>query len=142
MILFHNHPPSSFGTAISGVALTVLGISWTLFAVQKYPLTFFVYVVFPCYFWREVLVKFSGPLLEMYLSNKLQGSARFMFRAVFVIAALQSMVVCPRAPHTPRGKNLRLTSARRLATLTAVSGASDSSHSGSYGQPGAGQNEY
>ena len=92
-ILFPNHPPS-FSAAISGVALVVLGISWTLFAVQKYPLTFFVYAVFPCYFWREVLVKCSGPLLEMYRSDKLRGSAKLFFRAVFVIAALQSMVVC------------------------------------------------
>ena len=93
-ILFHSHPPT-FSTEISAVTLAVLGTSWTLFAVQKYPLTFFVYVVFPCYFWREVLVKCSGPLLGMYRSDKLRGSSKLLFRSVFVIAALQSMVVCP-----------------------------------------------
>jgi len=97
-ILFHDYPPS-FSTTISAVALVVLGTSWTLFAVQKYPLTFFIYVVFPCYFWREVLVKCSGPLLGMYHSDKLRGSTKLLFRAVFVIAALQSMVV--RVPVLP-----------------------------------------
>lgn len=91
-ILFPDHPPS-FNAAISGVALVTLGTSWTLFAVQKYPLTFYVYVVFPCYFWREVLVTASGPLLELYRSGKLRGSIKLLLHAVFVIAALQSMVV-------------------------------------------------
>jgi len=91
-ILFHNHPPT-FNKEISAVALVVLGTSWSLFAVQKYPLTFSVYAVFPCYFWREILVKCSGPLLEMYRSDKLRGSAKLLFRSVFVIAALQTMVV-------------------------------------------------
>ena len=71
-ILFPNSPPS-FTTTISSLALAALGTSWTLFAVQKYPLTFYVYVVFPCYFWREVLVTSSGPLLKLYRSNKLWG---------------------------------------------------------------------
>lgn len=97
-ILFPNSSPS-FTTPISGLALVALGTSWTLFAVQKYPLTFYVYVVFPCYFWREVLVTSSGPLLELYRSNKIRGSMKFFFRAVFVIAALQSMVV--RNPRVP-----------------------------------------
>ena len=97
-ILFPDSPPS-FTTPISGLALVALGTSWTLFAVQKYPLTFYVYVVFPCYFWREVLVTSSGPLLELYRSNTLRGSMKFFFRAVFVIAALQSMVV--RNPRIP-----------------------------------------
>ena len=91
-ILFPDCPPS-FNPAISGVALVVLGTSWTLFAIQKYPLTFYIYVAFPCYFWREVLVASSGPLLQSYRSGKSQGSMKVLLRAVFVIAALQSMVV-------------------------------------------------
>jgi len=94
-ILFHNYPPS-FSPAISGVALAALGTSWALFAVQRYPLTLFVYVVFPCYFWREALVKCPSPLLEMYRSDRLRGSIKLLSRGVFVVAALQTMVV--RAP--------------------------------------------
>ena len=105
-ILFPNSAPS-FSTTISSLALVALGTSWTLFAVQKYPLTFYVYVVFPCYFWREVLVTSSGPLLELYRSNKLRGSMKFFFRAVFVIAALQSMVV--RNPRVPTQHDERVT---------------------------------
>ena len=92
VILFPGHPPS-FGTPISGAALAALGTSWTLFTIQRYPLTFYVYVVFPCFFWREALVASSGPLLELYRSSKLRGSMKLLLRAAFVIAALQSMVV-------------------------------------------------
>ena len=91
-ILFPNCPPS-FSLPISGVALVALGASWTLFAIQKYPLTFYIYVVFPCYFWREALVMSFGPLLQFYRSGKSQGSMKVLLRAIFVIAALQSMVV-------------------------------------------------
>ena len=136
-ILFPNHPPS-FNAAISGVALVALGISWTLFAVQKYPLTLYVYVVFPCYFWREALITSSGPLLELYRSGRLRGSVKLVFRTVFVIAALQSMVV--RATYPPRGKSdLRLNPVNRLDTPIEASGASDSSRLRSCGRPGVGR---
>jgi phosphatidylinositol glycan class N len=101
-ILFSDRPPS-FSTTISGAALAALGISWTLFAIQKYPLTFYVYVTFPCYFWREALVASSGPLLELYRSGKLRGSVKLLFRAGFVTAALQSMVVRITVFYTLRG---------------------------------------
>jgi len=91
-ILFPDHQPT-FGAAISGVVLVALGTSWALFAIQKFPSTFYIYVAFPCYFWREVLVTSSGPLLELYRSGKLRGSMKLLVNAVFVIAALQSMVV-------------------------------------------------
>ena len=91
-ILFHDHSPS-FSTTFSVVALVALGTCWTLFAIQNYPLTFYVYVVFPCFFWREALITSSGPLLHWYRSGKLQGSVRLSLYAVFVIVALQTMVV-------------------------------------------------
>jgi len=92
MILFPDRLPS-FSSPISGVALVALGTSWTLFAIQKYPLTFYIYVVFPCYFWREALVMSSGPLIQLCRSGRLQGSMKVLLRAFFVIVALQSMVV-------------------------------------------------
>lgn len=91
-ILCPNNPPS-FGRTISGAALVALGVSWTLFAIQEYPVTFYVYVVFPCYFWREALVASSGSLHELHRSGKLRGSVKLVLRGVLVIAALQSMVV-------------------------------------------------
>lgn len=97
-VLFSDHQSSSNAT-ISGVALTALGTSWTLFAIQKSPWSFYFYVTFPCYFWREALVASSGPLFKLYRSGKLQGSIKLLVRAVLVIAALQSMVV--RVPTFP-----------------------------------------
>ena len=92
MILFPDRSPS-FSLPISGVALVALGTSWTLLAIQRYPLTFYIYVIFPCYFWREALVMSSGPLIQLCRSGKSQGSMKVLLRAVFVIATLQSMVV-------------------------------------------------
>lgn len=91
-ILFPDRLPSS-SVIISGAASIILGISWTLFAIQKSPWTFYVYAAFPCYFWREALVASSGPLLELYRTGKLRGSIKLLLRAGFVTAALQSMVV-------------------------------------------------
>jgi len=140
-ILFPVHP-SPFSTVISGVALVALGISWTLFAIQKHPLTFYVYAVFPCYFWRVALVASVGPLLELHRSGKLQGGIKVLLRVVFVIAALQSMVVRVLIfSHPCRNEEPPLTSTNRSDTPIGSSGASDSSSSGSFGQPGAGQNE-
>jgi phosphatidylinositol glycan class N len=103
------HQPASCGYVISGVAFVVLGVSWTLFAIQRYPLTYYVYIVFPCYFWREALVTSSGPLLASYRSGKLRASMKLLLRAVFVIAALQSMVVRVAVfAHIPGGQMVDL----------------------------------
>ena len=138
-ILLPNQPPS-FNTTISGVALVVLGASWTLFAIQKYPSTFYVYVVFPCYFWRETLVASSGPLLDLYHSGKLRGGMRLIPRVIMVIVGLQSMVVRVVAPSSEG--NLRLTSAIRSGTLIGVSGVLGSWSLDSYGPPGAGRSGF
>lgn len=136
-ILFPDHPPSS-STAISGIALVALGASWTLFAIQKYPITFYLYTIFPCYFWREALVASSGPLIHSYCSGMLRGSVKILLYTVFVIAALQSMVVRTSNPHDTVG-NLRFTFTNRLDIPTGASGVSGSSSSGSFGQPGVGR---
>ena len=142
-ILFPDRPPS-FSKAISGVALVTLGISWTMFAVQKYPLTFYLYVVFPCYFWREALVTSSGPLLRLYRSGKLRGSTKLLLHATFVVAALQSMVVGVSIFAYTESRERPPTDLHeyRLDTFTGASGASDSSRSDSYGRPGAGQTKF
>jgi len=143
VILLPDHPPS-FSRTISGVALAALGISWTLFAVQKYPLSFYLYVVFPCYFWREALVTSSGPLLQLYRSGKLQGSMKLLLYAVFVVAALQCMVVGVSIFAYTEGvtSNLRLTFTNRLDTLIGASGAPVSSPSESCGPPGDGRTRF
>lgn len=122
-VLYPNRP-SSFNMAISGVALAALGISWTLFVIQKSPWTFYVYAAFPCYFWREALAASSGPLFGLYRSGKLRGNITFILRAVFVIAALQSMVV--RVTTFLCAERNELTPNNRSGTLTGASGVSGS----------------
>jgi GPI ethanolamine phosphate transferase 1 len=136
-VLFPDRPPLR-STTISVMALTALGISWTFFAIQNSPWTFYVYVAFPCYFWREALVASSGPLFELYRSGKLQGTIKLFLRAVFVIAALQSMVV--RVTAFLYTKRNELIPTNRSGTLTGVFGVSDSLLLDSYGQHGVGLN--
>ena len=103
-ILFPDRP-SSYSKTISSLALTALGFSWTFFTVQKSPWSFYIYVAFPCYFWREAVVASSGPISELYRSGKLQGSIKLLLHVVFVIAALQSMVVCVATFPCPKRVN-------------------------------------
>ena len=74
-------------------ATSVLAAFWALFAKQRSPMTFYIYILFPCYFWDQVLVRASKPLLQ-YIRQGQQGSVvNVALRGLLVVAALQSMVV-------------------------------------------------
>ncbi|KAI0807038.1 alkaline phosphatase-like protein [Fomes fomentarius] len=73
-------------------AASVLVAFWALFVRQRSPWTFYIYITFPCYFWNQVLVRATQPLLQ-YIHQGQSGSAFGpVLRGVLVIAALQSMV--------------------------------------------------
>ena len=74
-------------------AMSVLAGFWALFAKQRSPMSFYIYILFPCYFWDQVLVRASKPLLQ-YIRQGQQGSVvKVALRGSLVVAALQSMVV-------------------------------------------------
>ena len=73
---------------------SVLVAFWTLFAKQRSPWTFYIYMLFPCYFWNQVLVRASAPLLKYVKQGQAGSVVGPVFRGVLVFAALQSMVVC------------------------------------------------
>ncbi|KAJ8474730.1 hypothetical protein ONZ51_g7029 [Trametes cubensis] len=73
-------------------ATAVLSGFWALFAKQRSPWSFYVYIIFPCYFWDQVFARASMPLLN-YLNQGSMGSvAGYIVRGALVVAALQSMV--------------------------------------------------
>ena len=72
---------------------SVLAAFWTLFAKQRSPWTFYIYILFPCYFWNQVVVRASAPLLKYVKQGQAGSVGGPVFRGVLVFAALQSMVV-------------------------------------------------
>ena len=74
-------------------ATSVLAAFWALFVKQRSPMTFYVYILFPCYFWDQVLVRASRPLLQYVRQGQAGSVAKMGLRWALVVAALQSMVV-------------------------------------------------
>ncbi|KAF7421175.1 Glycosyl phosphatidyl inositol anchor synthesis [Pleurotus ostreatus] len=80
-------PSSPINTALS---LAVLLSFWTVFALQRSPWTFYLYVAFPCYFWHQFLAQATRSQLPL-----LQGSglARRVISVVLVVGVLQCMTL-------------------------------------------------
>ncbi len=59
---------SSYGDklVVSGLVGSILVAFWTLFAIQRSPWTFYLYIAFPCYFWHEVLRKVWKPFSRFW----------------------------------------------------------------------------
>lgn len=67
---------------------------WALFALQKSPWSFYVYIAFPCFFWQQFLVQVST-FLQSNPSKLSAGEfIGYMTRCAMVVAALLGMVVC------------------------------------------------
>ena len=93
---------------ISGARRTVKGVSsarpaaavvllafWSLFAIERSPWTFYIYIAFPCFFWSEFLTHSMGSL-QSWFGNKSRTAVDFLsvsFNALAVVSALLSMVV-------------------------------------------------
>ncbi|KAH8118190.1 PigN-domain-containing protein [Phellopilus nigrolimitatus] len=61
LLLKSSSPPSGTwrGTAINTSALIILLALYALFAVQREPWTYYLYVTFPCYFWWSIVSRLS-----------------------------------------------------------------------------------
>jgi phosphatidylinositol glycan class N len=86
---------SSLASTVKILGAVVLLVFWALFAVQKSPLMFYVYIVFPCYFWRQFLVQII-PVVTLKIQEKRAEVhyLRVLFKGGMTIAALLGMVVC------------------------------------------------
>lgn len=73
--------------------LTFFG-SAIAFWIQNAPWTFYVYVAFPCYFWRVFYLR-GVPSLLRAVSQSSFSSRQLCTYGLLVIVSLQSMVVCP-----------------------------------------------
>ncbi|KAI0789286.1 PigN-domain-containing protein [Abortiporus biennis] len=79
---------------VTGLSVTV---SYLLFFIQHSPWSFYIYILFPIYFWYRVSVTLSGYLGQLKTSNTplldTKTFACWVVQAVVVVIALESMVV-------------------------------------------------
>lgn len=122
--------PSSNVLLTTLASLSVLVVSWALFAIQKFPVSFYLYIAFPCYFWHQVLVKAASPSLNWLRSTRTRSDniLKTFARAILVGVALQSMVVSLYSYHPSTCQYFT-----RPPIPTATSGVSLSSSLGSFG---------
>ena len=86
---------SSLAFMVNTLSGLVLLFFWVLFAVQKSPLMFYVYIAFPCYFWQQFLAQII-PLVVIKVQDEGMKvhHLRFFLNGGMAIIALLGMVVC------------------------------------------------
>ncbi|KAK7680798.1 hypothetical protein QCA50_016106 [Cerrena zonata] len=78
------------GNIVDILAVSLLVIFWTLFAVQKAKFTLYLYVVFPIYFWRQALNRSIGQLSTLFSGI---SYVDLIVKGIVVITTLEGMVL-------------------------------------------------
>lgn len=73
-----------------GFAIATLVVTWAVFLLQRSPVTFYVYVIFPIYFWHEFLTHAAPSLVRQVAQT---GYLTVMLQVVTAIFCTQAMVV-------------------------------------------------
>lgn len=76
-------------------AVSLLATSWAVFAKQHSPLTFYVYICFPVYFWHQALLRSQRPLRQYFndANHRPSDLLRLLLRGLAVVGALEAMAV-------------------------------------------------
>ena len=98
---YERFPPSSSRASqlqpfVTIGSWTVLLSFWTSFTLQRSPWTFYLYIVFPCYFWRQVLVQIIPYIHHLFAQQgerERQFDMRPLPQGVMTLVALLGMVV-------------------------------------------------
>jgi GPI ethanolamine phosphate transferase 1 len=85
--------PSWSASIVSATAFITLVTFWVLFAIQRSPWSFYVYIAFPCYFWQQFMQQ-AIPAFQNRLRTRPINYLRVATRVGVTIAVLQGMVVC------------------------------------------------
>jgi phosphatidylinositol glycan class N len=82
-------------TVVRFATAAILAIFWALFAAERAPWTFYVYVTFPCYFWQQFALHGVPIVVQQFKSSDRRGHfiGRVLFHLVIVAVVLQCMVV-------------------------------------------------
>ncbi|KAG2070141.1 PigN-domain-containing protein [Suillus decipiens] len=81
-------------TVVKLTTATILTTFWLLFAAEKAPWKFYVYVTFPCYFWQQFVLHGVPIVVQQFKSRDRRGPliGRVIFHLVIVVVVLQCMV--------------------------------------------------
>ncbi|KAK2465877.1 hypothetical protein APHAL10511_001518 [Amanita phalloides] len=81
-------------TGINLLSFTITLASWLLFTLERSPWTFYLYILFPAYFWNQVLLK-AIPRLVQWSRSDLSSVdfGKVIGVGVLIIGSLQSMVM-------------------------------------------------
>ena len=92
LYIFRPQPGSDSHTIVTTVVLLAF---WAMFAIQRSPWTFYVYVAFPCYFWNQVITHAAQPMVVWFRGPQKSPRiyAKRLSQAALVVGVLQSMVV-------------------------------------------------
>ena len=96
--------PASHSTSttllVTVASWMVLLAFWTLFALQHSPLSFYVYIMFPCYFWCRILEELGISISDRTnrraasgMVGNSNGILTIVVKVVTVVLLLQGMVV-------------------------------------------------
>lgn len=85
-------PPAS-AVLVDAFTLLIFCGSAIVFWMQNSPWTLYLYVAFPCYFWREFYLR-GAPTLLKTISKSSFSSRQLCIYGLLVVVSLQSMVVC------------------------------------------------
>ncbi|KAG2120771.1 Phosphatidylinositolglycan class N-domain-containing protein [Suillus discolor] len=84
-------------------------IFWALFAAERAPWTFYVYVTFPCYFWQQFALRGVPIVVQQFKSSDRRGHFidKVLFHLIIVVVVLQCMVAAYTHRHV-RSQHPRL----------------------------------
>ncbi|KAI0724812.1 alkaline phosphatase-like protein [Fomitopsis betulina] len=76
-------------------ALSCLATFWAAFAKQHSPLTFYLYICFPVYFWHQSLLRSQGTIQRYFknMNHRPVDLVRMLARGLCVVGALEAMAI-------------------------------------------------
>ncbi|KAG1817744.1 hypothetical protein EV424DRAFT_1472814 [Suillus variegatus] len=82
-------------TVVRLTTATMLAIFWALFAAERAPWTFYVYVTFPCYFWQQFALRGVPIVVQQFKSSDRRGHfiGKVVLHLIIIVIVLQCMVV-------------------------------------------------
>lgn len=86
-------------------ALSCLATFWAAFAKQHSPLTFYLYICFPVYFWHQSLLRSQGTIQRYFknMNHRPVDLVRMLARGLCVVGALEAMAVSPMVVEQQQG---------------------------------------
>jgi phosphatidylinositol glycan class N len=84
---------SSGGAVITAFAVIFVAVFWILFAIQKSPWKYWLYITFPCYFWHQFIVQVAPLIGTSTLQMSHMDYGRILLYGGLGITVLRGMVV-------------------------------------------------